>query len=386
MRKGGWMARLRSGTSCRREQKHSQWEFPDWIPVAHKWTCLSDRYHGSREGAGTKKNGAGPSSVWSEPEMGEAVLPHPSVYLLWAFGSLGFCCGATWAAAGLCGGWHGAGAGLGWLGEGGEISSHLCLHSEAAPYLPAEERSPLFSIQREGIKDDGALYRLNRCVMGCPQAQQVFAACQAVPLLAWQWLSGCPQACLGYPEGCIPGLGIQPVLCPGVPPAPAPALQKPSPLSHAQVQLSAAPPRAPGCLLLRGRPGVGDGVVPNPRGLCSPAVRGRGLPQEHGGDSQRVWASLRPCTPAALGPGRAAHRAGVSAWGLPRSCVPPWDTCPLPQPEPQELCWWPALLVVCTGVYWSCWAPAAVLLMPTALPTKPGWPMPSLLTMAVCGT
>lgn len=78
-----------------------------------------------------------------------------------------------------------------------EISSHLCLHSEAAPYLPAEEKSPLFSIQREGIKDDGALYRLNRCVMACPQAQQVFAACQAVPLLAWQCLSGCPQACLG---------------------------------------------------------------------------------------------------------------------------------------------------------------------------------------------
>lgn len=25
-------------------------------------------------------------------------------------------------------------------------------------------------------------------------------------------------------------------------------------------------------------------------------------------------------------------------------------------------------------------------LMPTALPTKPGWPMPSLLTTAVCGT
>ncbi|XP_064267444.1 general transcription factor 3C polypeptide 2 isoform X2 [Passer domesticus] len=63
-------------TCSLREQKHSQWEFPDWIPVAHRWTCLSD--------------------------------------------------------------------------------------SEAAPYLPAEEKSPLFSVQREGIKDDGALYRLNR--------------------------------------------------------------------------------------------------------------------------------------------------------------------------------------------------------------------------------
>lgn len=69
----------------------------------------------------------------------------------------------------------------------------FCLHSEAAPYLPAEEKSPLFFIQREGIKDDGALYRLNRCVMGCPQAQQG-VGCQAVPRLSWQWLSGCPQA------------------------------------------------------------------------------------------------------------------------------------------------------------------------------------------------
>lgn len=29
---------------CRRDQKYSQWEFPDWIPLAHKWTCLSERY------------------------------------------------------------------------------------------------------------------------------------------------------------------------------------------------------------------------------------------------------------------------------------------------------------------------------------------------------
>ncbi|XP_053795716.1 general transcription factor 3C polypeptide 2 isoform X3 [Vidua chalybeata] len=31
-------------TCSLREQKHSQWEFPDWIPVAHRWTCLSDRF------------------------------------------------------------------------------------------------------------------------------------------------------------------------------------------------------------------------------------------------------------------------------------------------------------------------------------------------------
>ncbi|KAM6280089.1 general transcription factor 3C polypeptide 2 isoform 4-T4 [Porphyrio hochstetteri] len=62
-------------TCSLRDQKYSQWEFPDWIPAAHKWTCLSE--------------------------------------------------------------------------------------SEAAPYLPAEEKSPLFSIQREGIEDDGVLYRVN---------------------------------------------------------------------------------------------------------------------------------------------------------------------------------------------------------------------------------
>ncbi|NXY88741.1 TF3C2 factor, partial [Alcedo cyanopectus] len=66
-----------SSLTCNlRDQKHSQWEFPDWIPLAHTWTCLSE--------------------------------------------------------------------------------------SEAAPYLPAEEKSPLFSIQREGIDDNGALYRVNR--------------------------------------------------------------------------------------------------------------------------------------------------------------------------------------------------------------------------------
>ncbi|NXX99617.1 TF3C2 factor, partial [Centropus bengalensis] len=67
-------------TCSLRDQMYSQWEFPDWIPLVHKWTCLSD--------------------------------------------------------------------------------------SEAAPYLPAEEKSPLFSIQREGIADTGNLYRVNRSVMG----------------------------------------------------------------------------------------------------------------------------------------------------------------------------------------------------------------------------
>ncbi|KAL1783131.1 general transcription factor 3C polypeptide 2 isoform X1 [Sigmodon hispidus] len=33
---------------------------------------------------------------------------------------------------------------------------------EAAPYLPQEEKSPLFSVHREGIPEDGTIYRINR--------------------------------------------------------------------------------------------------------------------------------------------------------------------------------------------------------------------------------
>uniref|UniRef100_A0A8C5KC77 General transcription factor 3C polypeptide 2 n=1 Tax=Jaculus jaculus TaxID=51337 RepID=A0A8C5KC77_JACJA len=33
---------------------------------------------------------------------------------------------------------------------------------EAAPYLPQEEKSPLFSVQREGLPEDGTIYRINR--------------------------------------------------------------------------------------------------------------------------------------------------------------------------------------------------------------------------------
>lgn len=56
----------------------------------------------------------------------------------------------------LCGGWDGCRHPL----------TLLCFPSEAAPYLPVEEKSPLFTIQREGIEDNGALYRLNRLVEG----------------------------------------------------------------------------------------------------------------------------------------------------------------------------------------------------------------------------
>ncbi|KAL2773720.1 general transcription factor 3C polypeptide 2 isoform g [Daubentonia madagascariensis] len=38
---------------------------------------------------------------------------------------------------------------------------HLLSELEAAPYLPQEEKSPLFSVQREGLPEDGTLYRIN---------------------------------------------------------------------------------------------------------------------------------------------------------------------------------------------------------------------------------
>ncbi|XP_063186932.1 general transcription factor 3C polypeptide 2 isoform X5 [Chroicocephalus ridibundus] len=95
-------------TCSLREQKYSQWEFPDWIPLAHKWTWLSE--------------------------------------------------------------------------------------SEAAPYLPAEEKSPLFSIQREGIEDDGVLYRVNRFNSLQPHAERLDVSFfVGGPVWAMEW---CPS-----PEG-----------------------------------------------------------------------------------------------------------------------------------------------------------------------------------------
>lgn len=34
---------LPSGCLCRRDRNYSPWEFPDWIPLAHKWTFLSEK-------------------------------------------------------------------------------------------------------------------------------------------------------------------------------------------------------------------------------------------------------------------------------------------------------------------------------------------------------
>ncbi|NWJ06088.1 TF3C2 factor, partial [Crypturellus undulatus] len=96
------------GLTCSvRDQNYSQWEFPDWIPLAHKWTVLSD--------------------------------------------------------------------------------------SEAAPYLPAEEKSPLFLIQREGIEEDGALYRINRFDSLQPHAERLDVSFfVGGPVWALEWCP-CPE-------------------------------------------------------------------------------------------------------------------------------------------------------------------------------------------------
>ncbi|XP_025904926.1 general transcription factor 3C polypeptide 2, partial [Nothoprocta perdicaria] len=91
-------------TGSVRHQNYSQWEFPDWIPLVHKWTCLSE--------------------------------------------------------------------------------------SEAAPYLPVEEKSPLFLIQREGIEEDGALSRINRFQSQPPHAERLDVSFfTGGPVWAMEW---CP--------------------------------------------------------------------------------------------------------------------------------------------------------------------------------------------------
>ncbi|XP_061846350.1 general transcription factor 3C polypeptide 2 [Colius striatus] len=94
-------------TCSLRDQKYSQWEFPDWIPLAHKWMCLSE--------------------------------------------------------------------------------------SEAAPYLPAEEKSPFFSIQREGIEDNSALYRVNRFGSLQPHEERLdMSFFVGGPVWAMEWCP-CPE-------------------------------------------------------------------------------------------------------------------------------------------------------------------------------------------------
>ncbi|NXA44065.1 TF3C2 factor, partial [Eudromia elegans] len=96
-----------SVTSSVREQHYSQWEFPDWIPLEHKWMSLSD--------------------------------------------------------------------------------------SEAAPYLPLEEKSPLFLIQREGIEEDGALHRIDRFGSLQPHAERLDVSFfVGGPVWAMEWCP-CPE-------------------------------------------------------------------------------------------------------------------------------------------------------------------------------------------------
>ncbi|NXP54580.1 TF3C2 factor, partial [Heliornis fulica] len=67
------------------------------------------------------------------------------------------------------------------------------LPSEAAPYLPAEEKSPLFSIQREGIKDDGVLYRVNRFSSLQPHEERLDVSFfVGGPVWAMEWCP-CPE-------------------------------------------------------------------------------------------------------------------------------------------------------------------------------------------------
>lgn len=65
----------------------------------------------------------------------------------------------------------------------------------------------------------------------------------------------------------------------------------------------------------------------------------------------------------------------------------PWPECHGGCAGSQLRCW---CTLEAAGVYWSCWAPAATFFMaqpmPAALPTKPGWPTPSLPITAVSGT
>ncbi|KAJ7426254.1 General transcription factor 3C polypeptide 2 [Willisornis vidua] len=75
-----------------------------------------------------------------------------------------------------------------------EKSSSLTCSLEAAAYLPAEEESPHFSIQREGLEDDGALYRVNRFSSLQPHPERLdISFFVGGPVWAMEW---CPT-----PEG-----------------------------------------------------------------------------------------------------------------------------------------------------------------------------------------
>ncbi|XP_044516930.1 general transcription factor 3C polypeptide 2 [Gracilinanus agilis] len=73
---------------------------------------------------------------------------------------------------------------------------HLLSESEAASYLPQELRSPLFSVQREGLPEDSTLYRINRFSSLAPHPERWDVSFfTGGPLWALEW---CP-----VPEGAV---------------------------------------------------------------------------------------------------------------------------------------------------------------------------------------
>uniref|UniRef100_A0A8C0ITY7 General transcription factor 3C polypeptide 2 n=1 Tax=Chelonoidis abingdonii TaxID=106734 RepID=A0A8C0ITY7_CHEAB len=65
--------------------------------------------------------------------------------------------------------------------------------SECAQYLPGEMKSPLFSIQREGIEEDGVLYRINRFNSLQPHEERLDVSFfVGGPVWAMEWCP-CPE-------------------------------------------------------------------------------------------------------------------------------------------------------------------------------------------------
>uniref|UniRef100_A0A3Q2I4C6 General transcription factor 3C polypeptide 2 n=1 Tax=Equus caballus TaxID=9796 RepID=A0A3Q2I4C6_HORSE len=86
---------------------------------------------------------------------------------------------------------------------------HLLSELEAAPYLPQEEKSPLFSVQREGLPEDGTLYRINRAhfVYGIACDHGCIWDLKFCPSGAWE-LPGTPRK-----APLLPRLGLLALAC-----------------------------------------------------------------------------------------------------------------------------------------------------------------------------
>jgi len=196
--------------------------------------------------------------------------------------------------------------------RGGEMSSHLPPPPQRSCPVPAggREVSAL-------LHPAGGHRRRRRLVQGEQVRDGLLRGTAGCWLLARASVSpGVPRC---PPAPCRGSASVFPPRCG---PAPSPS---PHRAPRQQVQLPAAPRGAPGRVLLRGRPGVGDGVVPVPGRLGGLAVHRCLLPREHGRDAQRGRAPRGSRAPPALGPGHAAAGAGVSAGA--RAAVPlvaPW--------------------------------------------------------------